>query len=157
MRYLRELLEGLPADTPGWRILASELRIFFFKFGQLAVQLIVLAVSNGGRRFLIIATIVLSDVAPQRFDTSTRFRFGHVLIIRMRIRETMALSLRVRHPELRRRRGTSLRVAKDANVICVISTRIGEVLRLPQDDDGKMQACATGSLDFARDDCSGDL
>ena len=92
MRYRRELLEWLPADTPGWRILASELRIFFFKFGQLAVELIVLAVSNGGRRFLIIATIVLSDVAPQRFDTRARFRFGHVLIIRMRIRETMARS-----------------------------------------------------------------
>src|SRR4029077_18268306 len=92
MLYLRELLEWLPADTLGWRILASELRIFFFKFGQLAVELIVLAVSNGGRRFLIIATIVLSDVAPQRFDACTRFRLGHVLIIRMRIRETMARS-----------------------------------------------------------------
>src|SRR4029077_19626177 len=128
MRYRRELLERLPADTPGWRIRASELRIFFFKFGQLAVKLIVLAVSNGGRRFLIIATIVLSDVAPQRFDPRTRFRFGHVLIIRMRIRETMALSLRVRHPEPRRQRqsgsdgGTSHKVAKDANVLCVISS-----------------------------------
>src|SRR5512133_1412384 len=92
MRDRCELLKGLPADTPGWRILASELRIFFFKFGQLAVELIVLAVSNGGRRFLIIATIVPGDVAAQRFDTRTRFRFGHVLIIRIRIRETMACS-----------------------------------------------------------------
>src|SRR4029077_15163270 len=104
MLYLRELLEWLPADTPGWRILASELRIFFFKFGQLTVELIVLAVSNGGRRFLIIATIVFSDVAPQYLDTRTRFRFGHVLIIRMRIRETMSLSSRIRHPEPRRQR-----------------------------------------------------
>src|SRR4026207_759514 len=103
MLYLRELLEWLPADTPGWRILASELRIFFFKFGQLAVELIVLAVSNRGRRFFVIATIVLSDVASQRFDARARFRFGHVLIIRMRIRETMGPSLCVRRPEPRRR------------------------------------------------------
>src|SRR4029077_10515477 len=100
MLYLRELLEWLPADTPGWRILASELRIFFFKFGQLAVELIGLAGSNGGRRFCIVAPIVLSDVVPQRCDTRTCVRFGHVLIIRMRIGETMVLSLRVRRPEL---------------------------------------------------------
>ena len=31
MRDLCELLEWLPADTPGWRILASELRDIFFQ------------------------------------------------------------------------------------------------------------------------------
>src|SRR5678815_488534 len=104
MRNLRELLEWLPADMACWRILASELRILFFKCGQLAVKVVVLAVANGGRRFFVVAVVVLSDVTPQRFDTRTRFRFGHAWIIRMRIRETMALSLRVRHPEPRRQR-----------------------------------------------------
>ena len=131
MRYLRELLERLPADTPRWRILARELRMFFFQIGQLAVELIVLAVSNGGRCFFIIATIVLGDVPPQRFDPRTRFRFGHALIIRMRIRETMVLSLCVRHPELRRWKGIPTTVREDANVLCMIYP---------------------ASLDFARDD-----
>src|SRR2546430_10757400 len=90
MRNLRELLERLPADTARWRILPRELRILFLKLRQLAVKLIVFAVANGGRHFFVVAAIVLSDVAPQRFDTRRRFRFGHAWIIRMLVRETIA-------------------------------------------------------------------
>ena len=98
MRNLRELFERLPADTACWRILARELRIRFLKLRQLAVKLIVFAVANGGCRFFVVAAIVLNDFTSQRFNTHARFRFGHTLIIRMRIRETMAQTLLEHRP-----------------------------------------------------------
>ena len=90
MRNLRKLLERLATDAACWRILAHEFRILFLELGQLAVQLIVFAVANSGRRFFVVTAIVLSDVAPQRLDTRARSPFGHRLIIRTPVHETIA-------------------------------------------------------------------
>src|SRR5205807_9142832 len=68
--YTLSLHDALPISPRG-RLFARELRKLFFEIDQLAVELVVFPIANGGRRLLVIATIVLLDLAPQRLDSGT--------------------------------------------------------------------------------------
>ena len=56
----------------------DELRKLRLEIDQFFIKPIVFPIADGGRRFFVVAAVMLSDVAPQRFDPRARFRFGHV-------------------------------------------------------------------------------
>src|SRR4029434_11153226 len=89
MRDLCKLFEGLAADAPRWGVIMGKLREFFLELDQFPIKLVVFSVTDGGRGFFVVTAIVFFDAMLQRFDARPRFRFGHVLIIRKRVRETI--------------------------------------------------------------------
>ena len=77
MLYLRELLEWLPADTPGWRIGGEEIRKPRFEINKLLVEPVVLAVADNGRGVLVIQPVVLADFLSQLHDVFLGFSSVH--------------------------------------------------------------------------------
>ena len=94
MRDLRELFERFPAHSCRGRMFAGELGKFLFEIDQLAVKLVVLTIANSGRRLLVIAPIVLLDLAPERLDSGTHLVvFCHRLTIQMQAAPAMPRNL----------------------------------------------------------------
>jgi len=88
------LFERFAADAPRGRLFASEPRKLYLEIEQLAVKLVIFPIANGGSRFLIVAAIVLLDLAPERLDLGTHVVvFCHRLTIQTRGAPAMSWNL----------------------------------------------------------------